>query len=149
MAAKGRISEVVLLYILEVLVGTYLYFCASSLIADNDSTVVLLQGRNSPNLSDRTFDGSLESAGLVVAVAYDKHLFGIEDGTHTDCKGGLGNLVYIVIEEAAVGNDRIGSKALLTGTARKENGSLKAMCPSGPIPPIKRSIPPAALMAAS
>ena len=32
---------------------------------------------------------------------------------------------------------------------RDENGSLKAMCPSSPTPPMKRSIPPASTMRAS
>ena len=51
--------EIVLLNVLEVLVRAHLDFSASSLIANDDSAVVLLEGRNGPNLSDGTFDGSL------------------------------------------------------------------------------------------
>ena len=116
-AAEGDISEIILLYILEVLVGTYLDLSAGSLIADDNGTIVLLQGRNGPDQCNRTFDGSLESAGLDVAIADNQHLLGIEHGTHANGEGGLGNLVHIVVKETAVGNDGVGSKALLTGTA--------------------------------
>ena len=109
--------EIVLLNILEVLVRAHLDFSASSFIANDDSAVVLLEGRDGPNLSDGTFDGSLQSASLVVAVADDEHFLSVKHCANANGEGRLGHLVYIALEEAAVGDNCIGGEALLTGAA--------------------------------
>ena len=59
--------EVVLLDILEVAVCSNLEFLSSSLVSNDDTVLVHLQNRDCPHLSNRTLDGSVESACLVVA----------------------------------------------------------------------------------
>ena len=78
---------------------------------------MLLEGRDGPNLSDRTFDGSLQGAGLVVSVADDEYFLRVKHcaNAHGECS--LGHLVHVALEEAAVCDNRIGGEALLTGAA--------------------------------
>lgn len=58
-------------------------------------------------MADTLLDTLGKSVGLVGAVDDDDDLLGIHDGTNTNSKSGLGDLVDIVIEESGVGDDGV------------------------------------------
>ena len=109
--------EIILLDILEVLVGAVLQFIGGSFVADDDGMGVHLQGADGPLLADAELDGMCQRACLVVAIGYDEHFLGIHHSANTDGEGCLGHLVYIVVEETAVGDDGVCRQALHAGAA--------------------------------
>lgn len=58
-------------------------------------------------MADTLLDTLGKSVGLVGAVDDDDDFLGIHDGTNTNSKSGLGDLVDIVIEESGVGDDGV------------------------------------------
>lgn len=58
-------------------------------------------------MADTLLDALGKSVGLVGAVDDDDDFLGIHDGTNTNSKSGLGDLVDIVIEESGVGDDGV------------------------------------------
>ena len=113
--AKGL--EVVLLYVLEVLVGAVLDFLSGSLVADDNAVGMELQSADGPPMGDRTLDGSLEGASLVVTVAEDKDLAGSHDGADANSECRCRNILGLATEEAAIGDAGVGGQGLLTGAA--------------------------------
>ena len=109
--------EVVLLDIFEIVEGSYFQFVASGLVAYDDSMLVHLEHRDGPHVAYRLFDGMLQRTCFVVAVHHDQHLFGVHHGTYTYGESGLWHFVDIVVEETAVGDDRVGGQLFLTGAA--------------------------------
>ena len=65
-----------------------------------------------------------ESASLVVAADKKKHLLGIANGTDTDGKCGLGNLVRIVVEETGVCDKGILGKSANAGSGGERGEGL-------------------------
>ena len=64
-------------------------------------------------------DGSLEGAGLVVAVAEDEHFLSGHHGAGAYGQGRSGHVVGVAAEEAGVGHAGIGRQCLLAGAACK------------------------------
>lgn len=65
-----------LLFVFEVTVGADLYLGAGWLVADDDAVGVHLDGADGPHVVDAFFDGVLQGAGFIMAVAEDKDLAG-------------------------------------------------------------------------
>lgn len=109
--------EVVFLDVLEVLVCAVRDAFAGGLVADDDSVLVHLQDGDSPHLRHRPFDGGLQGAGFVVAVAEDEDFFGRHDGAHTygQCRGGY--VLRLAAEEAGIGHAGVGGERLLACAA--------------------------------
>ena len=102
--------------IFEVTICTYFQFCGSGIVANDDSFFMHLQRADCPHLHHRSFHCMIKSASLVVAV-YNNHDFSCaEHGTYTYSQRRFGNFVDIVVKEAGVGDDSIGSQSFLTGT---------------------------------
>ena len=64
------------LLVFEVAVGADLYLGAGWLVADDDAVWVHLDGADGPHVVDAFFDGVLQGAGFIMAVAEDKDLAG-------------------------------------------------------------------------
>lgn len=65
-----------LFLVFEVAVGADLDFGAGWLVADDDAVWVHLDGADGPHVVDAFFDGVLQGAGFVMAVAEDKDFTG-------------------------------------------------------------------------
>ena len=65
-----------LFFVFEVAVGADLDLGAGWLVADDDAVGVHLNGADGPHMVDAFFDGVLQGAGFVMAVAEDKDLTG-------------------------------------------------------------------------
>ena len=91
--------QIVLLDILEVLVGSNLQLVSSGLVANDDTMLVSLQGRDGPCLTNGALNSGLQGASLVVAVAENHDLAGSHHGAYTNGQGQLGHLVHVVIKE--------------------------------------------------
>ena len=85
---------------------------------------VELETADGPHVVDAFLDAVLEGAGLVVAVDHDHDLLGIHDGADADGEGGLGDLVHVIVEEAAVGDDGVGGEGFLAGAAGEAGAGL-------------------------
>lgn len=92
--------DIVLLDILEVAVGSHFQLVCSHFIADDDAVLVELECADGPSLCNRTFDGSVESLCLVVAIAENHHLFCVHHGAYTYGKSQSRNSLRVVAEEA-------------------------------------------------
>ncbi len=79
--------------------------------------LVHLQSRDGPHVVHRALDSSLQSATLCVTIHQNHHLLSSHHCAYANGKSGLRNLINIVVEETAVGNNRICCQGLLTGTA--------------------------------
>ena len=102
------LEQLVALDVLEVLVGGYLQFVGSLLVADDDAVLVHLEGRDGPHVVHRTLYGGLHGTGLGMAVHQDHHLTGIHHGAYTDGECVSRHVLGLTAEEAAVGNARVG-----------------------------------------
>ena len=122
--------EVILLDVLEVLIGAVLDFLGGSLVADDDAVGMELQGADGPPVGDGTFDSSLESASLVVAVAEDEDLAGSHHGANTNSECSGGDVLGLAAEETAVGHAGVCCQRLLTGAA----GEAAARLVEGDVP---------------
>ena len=121
---EGRLQEVVLFDVLEILVGVDLELAAGGLVGDNDGVGMELQAADGPHVVDAFLDAVLEGAGLAMAIDHDHHLLSVHHGADADGEGGLGDLVHVVVEEAAVGDDGVGGEGLLAGAAGKAGAGL-------------------------
>ena len=133
----------VLVDFLEVLVGVYLQFAAGCFVAGNDSVRMHLKSGDRPCVVYAAFYAVPESACLVVAADEQENLLGIANGADADGKSGLRNLVGVIAEEAGVDKKGVFGQSAYAGAGTREvKGSLNAMWPSTPEPPMKRSMPP-------
>ena len=141
--------DVVFLDVLEIAIGTEFQLVASQFVAYDDAMLVGLQRTDGPSLSHGAFDGCLQGTCLVVTIAENHHLLGIHHGAHTYGKRQARHLLWVAVEETGIGY--LGIRGVFTRVREvsEEKGSLKAMCPSGPMPPMKRSIPPASFIICS
>lgn len=101
-----------------------LQLVGGSFVADDDGMGVLLQAADGPHVVDGLFNTMAEGTGFIVAVDHNHHLLGIHDCADTYGESGLGDLIDVIVEEAAVGDDGIGSQGLLAGTACKAGAWL-------------------------
>ncbi len=102
-----------------------------------------LQSTYCPHLGDRAFHSVIQCPGFMMAIDQYEHLPGIQYSSHTDCQSRFRHLVYIIIKKRELAiTVSVVSVFILVLELSEEPGSLKAMWPSGPIPPRKRSIPP-------
>lgn len=92
--------DIVFLDVLEVAVGSHFQLVCSHFIADDDAMLVELECADGPSLCNRTFDGSVESLCLVVAIAENHHLSCVHHGAYTYGKSQSRNSLRIVAEEA-------------------------------------------------
>jgi len=110
---------------------------------------VQLQGGNSVHMIDAFFDALGQRECLVGTGDDDDDLSGVHDGTDSDGQSHLGDFGDVVVEEAGIGDDGIvGLLSVWISGAGKTSvlmrvrdvkllpGSLKAICPSGPIPDV-------------
>ena len=141
----GSEGLVGLLQALEVLDSLHAELLGGVLIAHNHGVLVHLESGDSPHVVHSLLHALGEGEGLVSTVNDNDNLAGIQDGAHTHSKGGLGHLVHIVVEEAAVSNDGVVSLDIIhwvqyrqciqrptrvftrVREEREEPGSLKAM----------------------
>lgn len=96
-----------------------LQFQCGVLIADNHRVGVQLQGRQRPHMVDTLLDASLQGQGLACTQGQHHDLAGFQDRLDTDRQGHFWDLVQVVIEEAAVGEDGAICKGLDTSTGRQ------------------------------
>lgn len=101
-----------------------LQFVGGIFVADDDSMGMLLQAADGPHVVDWLFYSMAEGTGFIMAIHHDHHLLGIHHSSNTYCQSGLGNQIHVIVKEAAVGYDGIGSKGLLAGTALKTGSWL-------------------------
>ena len=99
--------QVILLDILEVAVCANLKLSTCSLIADDDTLRMVLQSRESPSVAYRLLDSVVQSASLLVANSQNDNLASRENCADTNRKSQLGDLRYVVVEEARVDDDGI------------------------------------------
>ena len=111
------LKKIILLYILEISVGVNFQFSTCRIICHDDSMGMHLQAADSPHVVHSLFNAMLQGTSFVVTIHHDHHLLGIHDGAYTNSQCGLGDFIYIVIEETTVGDDGIGGEGLLAGTA--------------------------------
>ena len=104
----------IFLDILEIVVGAYLQLSASGLVANDDALRMELQRGDCPHLVDSALNSLLQRASLVVAIHHDQHLFSVEHCAHSYSNSRLRHLVYIVVEETRVGDDRVGRQRFHT-----------------------------------
>ena len=109
------LKYIVLLDVLEILIGSNLQLIGSLLIADDDTMLVHLQGRDGPHVVDGTLDGSLHGAGLAMAIHQDHHLAGIHHCTNTYGQSVGRYVLGLTTEETGVGNTGIRGQCLHTG----------------------------------
>ena len=93
-------SEVVLLDVFEILVGSVGDAFASGFVADDDAVLVHLEHGDGPHLRDGSFDGSLECACFVVSVAEDEYFACSHHGSDADGECGGGHVFGFSSEEA-------------------------------------------------
>ena len=94
------LEELVALDVLEVLVGGDLQFVGGFLVADDDTVLVHLQGRDGPHVVDGSLDSSLQGACLRMSICQDHYLTGIHHRTNTDCQGVSRHILRSATEEA-------------------------------------------------
>ena len=114
---RGNLSEVVLLDVLEVLVGSVLDFLGGSLVTDDDAVRVELQGAYGPPLCDGAFDGSLQGAALGMSIAEDEYFACIHDSAYAYGEGGGRHVFRTSAEESAVGDSGVCGEGLLACAA--------------------------------
>ena len=81
--------------------------------------LVQLEGRDGPHVSDWLLNSVTESTCFVVTIHHDEHLFSIHYSTYTYGESSLRHFVHVVVKEARVGDDGVGSELFLAG-ARSE-----------------------------
>jgi len=114
----------VLVDFLEVLVGVNLKLTASSLVTSNDTVLVKLKCADGPSVVNAALDAVTESTSLAVTVDEEKYLLRGTNGSNTNRKSGLGNLVGIVVEEAGVYDKSVLGKSADTGSGVKGGEGL-------------------------
>ena len=92
-------------------------FVGCIFITNDDSMGMHLQATDSPHVVDSLFNTMTKGTGFVMAIDHNHHLLGIHHSTDTYSQGGLGNQIYVVVKETAVGYDGICGQCLLPGTA--------------------------------
>ena len=101
-----------------------LQFVGGIFVADDDGMGMLLQTADRPHVVNWLFNTMTKGTGLVMTIDHNHHLFRIHHCTDTYGESGLGDLIDVIVEEAAVGDDGIGSQGLLAGTACKAGAWL-------------------------
>lgn len=105
--------------VFEITVCTDFQLCRSGIVANDDSLFVHLQRADCPHLHHRSFHRMIKGTGLVMAVYNNHHFPCAEHSAYTYGQRCFGHFVYIVVKEAGVGNDGVGSQRFLTGTRRQ------------------------------
>ena len=118
----GEKLLLVLVDFLEVLVGVYLQLTAGGLVTGNDAIGMQLQCGDGPCMVNAAFHAVAQSSCLVVAGDQQQHLLGIADSTNANRKGGLGDLIGVIVKETGVNDQSIlGQSAdACTGNQRGE-----------------------------
>ena len=106
------ISEVITLLVEEILESADSKFVTGSFVANNDGSRMGLKHRSSPLVADVAVNDVLESTSLVVTIANEEHLLGSHHSADTYGESLLGHKVDIVVEEARIGDDGVGSQRL-------------------------------------
>jgi hypothetical protein len=83
-----------------------------------------LKHRCSPFVADVAVNDMLKSTGLVVTIANEKHLLSSHYSSNTYGEGLLGHKVNIVVEEARIGDDGVGSQCLDMSKAIERRAGL-------------------------
>ena len=110
------LQDLILFDVLEVLVGADLQLVGGLLVADDDTVLVHLQGRDGPHVIDGTLDGSLQGAGLGMTIGEDHHLTGVHHRPYTDGQGVCRYILRTTTEETGVGDARVSGQRLHTGS---------------------------------
>ena len=112
-----------------------------------------LEGGNSVHMIDAFFDALGQGECLMGTGDGDDDFPSVHDGTDSDGQSHLGDFRDIVVEEAGIGDDGIVGllSAWVSGVGKTSvlmrvrevkllPGSLKAICPSGPIPDVNENV---------
>ena len=107
-----QISEVITLLVEEILESTNSKFVTGGFVANDDGSRMGLKHRCSPLVADVSVNDMLESTSLVVTIANEEDFLGSHYSADTNCEGLLGHEIDIVVEEARIGYDGVGSQRL-------------------------------------
>ena len=113
---RQKLQDFVLFDVLEVFVGADFQFVGGLLVADDDTMLMHLEGRDGPHVVDGSLDSCLQSACLRMSICQDHHLTGIHHRTNTDCQGVSRHILWSATEETGVGNAGVGRQGLHAGS---------------------------------
>ena len=122
-----RILEVITLLVEEILEGADCKLVTSSFVANNDGSRMGLKHRSRPLVADVAVNDVLEGTSLVVTITNEEHLLGSHHCADTYGESLLGHKVDIVVEEARIGDDGVGSQRLdMSKTIERRAGLVES-----------------------
>ena len=114
----------VLVDFLEVLVCINFQLAACSFVASNDSVGMKLECTDGPCMIYAAFYAMTKCTCLAVTVDKKENLLGVANGTNTDRKSGLRNLIGIVVKETGVNDQSVFGQSTNAGTGYKRGVGL-------------------------
>lgn len=111
-------------FVFEVLVGADLEFGTGLFVASNNAVGMHLDHAGGPHVADAVLDHVVQCTGFLGSVHENQNLSGVHHGADSYGEGLLGNLGFVVVEEAAVGLDGVGGEGLHTGAGSKAASGL-------------------------
>ena len=118
------LQYLVLFDVLEVFIGRDLQLVGGLFVADDDTMLVHLKGRDGPHVVHGPLDGCLQGAGLAMTVHQNHHLTGIHHGANTYGQGVSGYVLGLTAEETGVGYTGVGGQRLHTGSGAQGRAGL-------------------------